>query len=277
MSLRNIFRLAAILTIVSVLNGPASAPVNAMEQFVSPIPGHIPNIASVAVGVVPDYEGSDDYTFGVLPALNLTFDNRYFRLLGNYLGINIVNNDIFEFGPSAYYRFSRDDDINDDVVTRIHEVDDALEMGAFAGVVLRDKTNPRRAFIANLEFLSDISDTHDGYIVQLSARGWMPVSRPVDLGIAGGGTYASDDYMSAYFGVTATDSARSGLAIFDAGSGVKDVYIQPMMMIHLSESWHIGAAIRIKFLLSDAADSPVVDIQGSDTQVIGGIGVAYAW
>ena len=259
--------------VVALLSGPACA----MQDIVTTIPLHVPHVVSVAVGTAPDYEGSDDYTFAALPAANFQFDNRYVRLLGNYLAVNFLNHDVFEFGPAAYYRFGRDDDIDDDVVKRIHEVDDAVELGAFLGVQIFDKANPRIRYGAKLEFLQDVSSEHDGFTVQLSARGWYPVSKMIDLGIAVGGTYASDDYMEAYFGVTPADAGNSGLPIFGAGSGIKDIYAQPMMQIHLSESWHIGAGVRIKGLLNDASDSPTVDRRGSDTQIVAGVGVAYAW
>jgi len=270
---RRVMPLGAALMLVVLLGGP----VHAMGDFVTPMPLHVPHIIGAAVGVAPDYEGSNDYNFGALPTLNYQFGNRYIRLLGNYLAGNVLDHDLFEFGPVAFYRFGRDDDIDDDVVRRIHEVDDAIELGIFVGFQFFDRVNPRIRYGAKVEFLHDMSDEHDGFTVQLSARGWYPVSKAIDLGMAIGGTYASDDYMTAYFGVTRADETNSGLPFFDAGSGVKDIYVQPMMQIHLSESWHIGAGVRVKGLLDDASDSPVVDDRGSGTQVVAGVGVAYAW
>jgi hypothetical protein len=48
-------------------------------------------------------------------------------------------------------------------------------------------------------------------------------------------------------------------------------------MIHFSTSWHLGAGVRFTNLLSDEDDSPVIDIRGSGTQVIAGVGIAYSW
>jgi len=262
-----------VLSILWVLSLPAFG----AQHLVIPIPGEVPNVVGVAVGVAPDYEGSDDYTFGVLPAINLQFENRYIRLLGNWLGVNILNHEIFEFGPVASYRFGRDNDIDDDVVKKMHEVDDSFELGAFVGFTIRNEANPRIRYGADLEFLHDVSDGHDGYTVELSARGWYPVSKSIDLGLVGGATYADGNYMSSNFGVTPQDSALSGLQTFRAGSGLKDLYIQPSIMIHFSTSWHLGAGVRFTSLLSDADDSPIVDIRGSSTQVITGVGIVYSW
>jgi outer membrane protein len=197
--------------------------------------------------------------------------------LGTSLRVNLLNDGVFELGPSAYYRFGRDDDVEDRFVKKIHEVDGAFELGAFAGFILRNPENPRMAIGANVEYLQDLSDAHDGYTLQLTARGWYPVSRAIDLGIGAGGTYASNDYMSSFFGVTDRDAINSGLSFFDAGEGFRDIYFQPMMMVHFSEKWHLGVGARIKSLLSDAADSPIVDDRGSATQFIVGAGFGYAW
>jgi outer membrane protein len=207
----------------------------------------------------------------------LSWDFRYVRLLGNYLECNIVNHKNFRFGPAAFYRFGRDDDIDDDVVKKVHEVDGTIEMGGFVGYRVFMDDSLRARYGVQLQFLHDVGGEHEGYIFQLSGNMWYPVSMPVDLGLIGGATYASDDYMSAFFGVTQADSAASGLMAFDADGAVKDVYIQPSMMIHFSKKWHLGVGVRFKFLLSDAEDSPVVDDRGSNTQILGGVGVAYAW
>jgi len=266
------------LILLTVITGSLifSGSVMAMD-FVIPFDFDMPNVVAVAVGAYPDYEGSDDYAFGALPAINLQYDERYIRLMGPYLEINIIDNEVFRFGPIAMYRFGRDDDIDDTVVKLVHEVDDAFELGAFAAFHIFDSQNPRKRYGASVSYLQDVTDEHDGYTIQMSGRVWYPVSKAIDLGISAGWTYASDDYMSSYFGVTAADNASSGLAIFSAGSGSKDVYIQPMMMIHFSESWHVGVGARVKSMLGDAEDSPIVDVQGETTQVIAGVGVAYTW
>ena len=209
------------------------------QEFI-PLSLEIPHAVGVGVGLYPDYEGSDDYSFGVAPLFNYQFGERYIRLLANYLSVNLINHKNFRLGPSGVYRFGRDDDVDDDVVKRMKEIDDSIEIGGFAGVNYVHPSNPRIRAGATIESLFDVSGSHDGYIVQFSVRGWYPLLKMLDFGMAAGTTYASDDYMQTNFSVTPEDSARTGLRIYEAGSGVKDVYIQAMAAIHLSRSWHIG-------------------------------------
>jgi outer membrane protein len=238
-----------------------------------------PNIFGVGVGIAPDYQGSDDYTFGAAPFGRYTFENteRYVQLIGFELYANVVDHPVYRFGPVLNYRFGRDDDVEDDVVKKMEKIDGAVEGGVFAGLTFTDPKNPRKRFLTSVEFLHDIGDAYEGYNISLSARYWHPWSRAVDLTIGGGFTYADDDYMSTYFGVSNADSARTGLPVFNAGGGVKSFQIVPGILYHLSRTWHVGAGLRYQVLMSDASDSPVTDTRGSDTQIIASVALAYTW
>jgi hypothetical protein len=96
--LRSLFYVASVLLVFSV-------PVFGFQDIVVPLPLELPNVIGVALGAATDYEGSDDYMFGMLPAFNLQFDNRYIRLIGTSLGVNVLNHEVFEFGPSALLGF----------------------------------------------------------------------------------------------------------------------------------------------------------------------------
>ncbi len=89
--------------------------------------------------------------------------------------------------------------------------------------------------------------------------------------------YASNNYMKTYFGMSQKASLRSGLSVFDADSGIKDIRISPVLVIHLSMNWHIAAGVQYRRLLGDADDSPVVDKRGYSNQWISGLDLAYSW
>ncbi len=83
--------------------------------------------------------------------------------------------------------------------------------------------------------------------------------------------------MSTYFDVSAADAAASGLSTFSAESGLKDVGVGLMGIVHLSLNWHVGGAPFYKRLLGDAADSPVVDDAGDANQIFAGLSLLYTW
>ncbi len=248
----------------------------AQQSFIVAVPHDRPNLAGLALGIAPDYEGSDDQTFGVLPAGQLTFGKRNVRLIGTTLSANLVDHQFLRLGPSLNYRFGRED-VDDEVVKTMTDVDGSVELGAFAGIELLNDVNPRYRFSATVEFLQDVSGGHDGWVTDISARYWRPLSKPLDFGIAVGLTFAGEDYMTTFFSVNARDAAASGLPRFDAGSGLKDFRVQPMFVFHFSKQWHLGFGFRYKLLVGDAADSPVVDTRGSKNQFLAGLGLIYSW
>ena len=83
--------------------------------------------------------------------------------------------------------------------------------------------------------------------------------------------------MQTYFGVDTKNVGTSGLSLFDAEGGFKDINITPAVVVHLSMNWHVAAGCKYFYLLGDAKDSPVVDDEGDPSQWIAGLGVAYSW
>ncbi|MGD8757744.1 MAG: MipA/OmpV family protein [Deltaproteobacteria bacterium] len=240
---------------------------------------HLPRVVGAAVAMIPDYEGSDDYTVGAAPFARYNFQGqeRYLMLKGYELQCNLLDHPWLRLGPSLNYRFGRDDDVDDDVIEEMEEIDGTGEGGGFLGVELVDSANPRKRFLASVDFLTDLGGEHDGSSVYVSARFWYPLSKTFDFGMGVSTTYASDGYMSTYFGVTQVDADRTGLRVYEADGGFKDIRVFPALVMHLSETWHLALGVQYRGLLGDAEDSPVVDDRGSSSQWLSGVGVAYSW
>jgi len=238
---------------------------------------NMPNVVALGVGMAPDYLGSDDYTAVVGPSGRIGVGGmRYVELVATQLSVNLIDHRFMRAGPMVNYRFGRDG-VSDDAVDLMAKIDDTFEAGAFFGVESVNAVNPRIRLRAGVEFLIDAGGEHDSFTTTISARYWHPLSLAFDFGIGAGVTYGGGGFMERYFGVSATDSARSGLPMFDASSGVRDLQISPVLVLHLSEKWHLGAGIQYRRLLDSAADSPIVEQRGSRDQFIGGVAVAYSW
>ncbi len=267
--------LVAILSAIFVLQPMAARCGSEMNLAID----NMPRIFGLGLGFTPDYEGSDDYMFGVAPFARFQFEGhqQYLLIKGYELQINLMDHDWFRLGPSVNYHFGRDHDVDDSVVKKMKKIDDTVEAGGFIGVEFIDKQNPRKRFLADVDFLTDVGNEHDGYTITASTRFWYPLSQMFDFGFGVGLCYASDNYMSTYFGVSKSDSAKTGLPVFDADSGVKDIRVNPVFVMHLNMNWHLAAGVQYRRLVSDADDSPVVDKRGSSNQWIGGLGLAYSW
>jgi outer membrane protein len=276
--MRRITQFAVVLTAVAIFAGFGQ---RAQAQQAGGIVFELPEIRNYvagAVGIVPDYMGSDDYTFGGAPAGLIKFGSseRYARLVVTELSVNVLNSRTWSLGPVLNYRLARDD-VDDDAVDRMRDIDGTVEAGLFGGWTWIGDDDPRHRFTATAEFLYDVGDTHDGYLISAGARYFQPVTRPLTLSIGATVTYGSSDYMQTYFGVDSNNAARSGLSQFSAGSGLRDVRIPVMAIYSLSPNWHLSGGLIYSRLLGDASDSPVVDDRGSSDQLYAGLGVAYAW
>jgi MipA family protein len=266
---------ASAAVLLSALGSPARAQLALDFEVVSP---DVRNFAGLAFGMTPDYLGSDDYTIGIAPAFKWHFDGseRYVRLLATELSINLINSRTWQFGPAGNYRIGRSD-VDDEVVDRLRDIDSGVELGVFGGWTWISPNDERHRFNASLHFLHDVSSNHDGYIVAGSTRYWVPVHRGVSLTLGVSTTYGSGDYMDTFFSIDGENSARSGLPLFGASSGMRDVRISPGVVYSFSPKWHLGAGLIYSRLLSDAESSPVVATRGSADQFFGGVGLIYAW
>lgn len=240
---------------------------------------NVPTVFGVAVGTFPDYRGSDDYTFGIAPMFRYTFNGqeRYIQLLANELTINILDDNMIRFGPLANYHFGRTDDVDDPYVSRMKEIDDTIELGAFADIVWALSKDRRHRFIVGAKLYQDVGDESDGFRANVGARYWLPVAKPFDFNASVGAIYQSDDYANHYFGVNAGNVGTSGLPFFTADGGVNEYYMVLGGLFYLNKNWLVSAGVRGSVISGDPADSPIVDQRGDSTQWIGGIGVGYAF
>ena len=173
------------------------------------------------VGVAPDYEGSDDYE--VVPLWNLSVVNLYHpktfvQVFGPRLRSNFIPNDHWRLGLAGQFIKERDD-VENNQVDDLEEVDASLMLGVIGGYDLPRRStagsgagNRGPAGLAN----------DNGFLGTL--RGLLRRSVDLRAGASNaflGSTWASEDYMSAYFGIDADDAARSGLGQFNADEGFK--------------------------------------------------------
>jgi outer membrane protein len=77
--------------------------------------------------------------------------------------------------------------------------------------------------------------------------------------------FGSDNYMDAYFGISGSESTKSGLAQYDPSSGLYSGGILLTARYLINERWGVEGEAAWERLLDDASDSPIVQ-QGSKDQ-----------
>ena len=219
-------------------------------------------------GIAPDYEGSSDYKAVPIPFVSVKFSNDMsIQWIANLARADIIPDRTWMGGPIVQYIQKRDN-VDNNKVDKLDSVDASLMAGGFFGIRFDQ-------FSLSLEAMQDIADGNDGSLVRLRGGYQIPINNEWSTSLNAFTTWASEDYMEAYFGINQSNANKSGLKTYDADAGIKDVGIALPVTYSPWEHWSILGAVAYKRLLGDAADSPVVDDEGDANQFIGGMVLIY--
>jgi outer membrane protein len=229
----------------------------------------------VGVGMAPDYEGSNHYE--IVPLWNLRVNNLYdpntfVQLIGPRLRSNFLPDPHWRLGVDAQYIKERDHHVHDSKVSDLNSVDPSVMLGVIAGYDFL--ADPRQDLALEIEARQDVANGN-GALVTLRGVYGTPLSESWRIDTSVGGTWASDDYMSAYFGIDSADAARSGLKQYNADAGFENVAFGGSLTYRISENWSASGLATYTRLVGDAADSPVVKDRGDENQLFGGALVNY--
>lgn len=217
--------------------------------------------------VTPKYEGSEDYEVFGVPFLapagvddnsRLKFrgpDDVRFRLL-EYYG--------FEAGPLVGWRFDREEE-DADRLEGLGDVDGGVVAGAYAAYRMG-------GFAPFVSYGHQVSGDETGGLLRFGAEWRLPVWNGIRFTAQGGGTFADDDFMDAFFSVNNRQADNSGFNAYDAEAGIKDVYVGLNADVPLSQDWSLKMTGMYSRLVGDAADSPIVE---TENQFFGGLGLTY--
>lgn len=222
--------------------------------------------------LAPEYEGSKHYrVLGapiVAPAGSLgDGDGGLVQFRGpSDIRFRLFDYAGFEFGPVAGYRFGRDED-DGDLLAGLGDVDGGIVLGGFAAY----RAGLLRAFAS---YQHQVTGDDTGGVLDFGVEATVPVSARAGVRGTVGATWASDDYQSAFFGISDFQEARSraGLDFYDADAGIKDVYLSLAADVDLGYDWTLKLMGRYSRLVGDAADSPIVE---SEDQFMAGLGLTY--
>ena len=223
----------------------------------------------LGLAAYPDYQGSSDYKAAPLwnaRAQNLYHPDTYVQLLGPLLTSNLIPDSNFRLGPMLQY-FGKRGSVHNNKVDDMENVDPSLMLGAIVGYDW--KFGEGRALA--MEFLGrqDVANGN-GFLGTLQAIYKAPLDENWRVAIGPETTWASDDYMKAYFGVDSADANRSGLDRYNADAGIKDVGLNAVVSYLITPRWDVTGIALYRRLVGDAEDSPVTN-EGSANQWFGGL------
>jgi outer membrane protein len=241
----------------------------------------------VAGGVVPSYEGSNDYVLAAVPVVRARVARINIALRGNRAWADLVPTGggpgwDFQLGPVAQVNFNRSAAIVDDRVRRLPHRSMAVELGGYVGIGKQGViTSDYDKLNVSVATVYDVAGGHSSYVVTPSIDYSTPLSTRAFVALSLSGDYMGQGYADTYFTITPADSVASTLPAFSAGKGWKDWNLSALGAVSLTGDLTHGLAlmggVNYRHLLNDAADSPVTSIAGSSSQWTGLLGLAYTF
>ena len=236
------------------------------------------------VGYTPDYEGSNDYR--IIPAVALRARYRGLDISTNatYLYVDVIpprgNTDIL-LGPIAGVRLNRTGKIKDDVVKLLDDRKTAIELGGFIGVAFKGLTNPYDSLSFRLDVVNDFGNAHGSTVVTPNISFSTPLSRAFFVSASLSADWVGSDYADYYFSISPEDSIDSGLPVFEAHGGRKNMKLGLLgnyaLSGDLTKGWSLFGTGSYSKLRRDFKRSPIVDERGSASQWFAAAGVAYTF
>lgn len=246
-------------------------------------------IVGAGAGILPDYEGSDDYRWSPVPAAIGRVSGFNFQLIGNRLSVDLIPDGggpgiDFQVGPVGVVNFNRTSTrrIEDPRVKALGELGTAFELGGYVGVGKTGViTSDYDRLSVSVSYRTDVSGVSDAGILTPSISYMTPLSRKALVAVFASAERAENGQMDTYFGVTPGQSLASKLAAYDPDGGWRSWTLGAGTAVSLTGDLTGGLQLvgggTYRKLTGDAADSPIVRVAGSPNQWMGFLGLAFSF
>ena len=221
-----------------------------------------------AVFLASEYAGSDEEDVSILPYLSLQnvkgFDLRAttlsYRLFEAGTGQGFGKWSV-RAGPNVSYQRGRDSD-DSPTLTGFEDVDFSIPVGG----QIRSTIGP-----VGLQFQAarDIAGGHDGITADASI-GTLYRNGPFFIQPFAAAHWGNDNYHDSFFGVSAAQSAASGLSAFEADSGLYAYSANVVTWYEFGKknTYAITLVGSYRKFTGDANDSPILNaVDGTDSEV----------
>lgn len=222
------------------------------------------------MGLTPDYPGSDKYQAVALPLFQIRYKD---KLSVDPLGIRfrVWRSDCCRLRLVLGLSESRGADM-DSPVAKLTDVD----RGMNTGFIFEGRIAGPLAFRLNAR--QEVSGGHSGATIS-PALGLVLGNRARTYSVIPevAITWASANYMNAFFDVSRTGSLASGLQPFDASSGFRDIAFRVTATYRFNEDWMGLVRLQADQLLNDAKRSSITRQTGDSFQGLFGFGFMYTF
>ena len=233
-----------------------------LRNFVGVLTFLAPSNTDLSLGVGPeyrpDYFGSNDYHWVADPEVYVKFRNFVF-LDNDGADIALFGFSGFSFGPSL--RVVGDRDESDNIaLTGLGDVDYTLELGGFAATKFVDR------FLVRFKVRKGVTGGHDGLIVDAAGTALLFRYGRLSTSVSANASWIGERYADTYFSVTPAQALASGLPVYDAPKGMRDMGGSFNAYINIGKRWSLNPYVSYTYIFSDIANTPIIAQYGERNQ-----------
>lgn len=244
-------------------------------------------IVGVGLGSFNSYDGSDDRRLMPVAGAMGRVGGRNFRIRGPNVSVDLLRHTPdqhlrFRLSPTLRYGGNRTGNIEDPVVKQLGKLESGFEGGVSVGARYRRFLNPYDSLSIGASVRWDLSGRHGGaaYGAQMSYT--TPLSPAFVMGAQISASFVSSKNADYNFSVTPEGSAASGLPVYKAKGGLKELSVGAFTAYDLTGDFRdggfmIGIGAQYGRLQGSAAESPITSIRGTPNQWVAGGGLAYGF
>ncbi len=230
--------------------------------------------------IAPAFAGAKSYSLLAVPDLRIAYKDQFFANVRDGIGYVLINKNGWRVGPVVSYSFRRSEKDsgsifriaggNKDALQGMGDVPGTVSLGGFVEYALKPYT-------FKLHLHKGVTG-HEGMFAEgrISYGGVITCAGPLVIYSVGPHIKFGDRaYTNAYWGVTPEQSLRSGLEPYRAGAGVSAYGVSAFALKSLTTSVSISAVAGFDRLAPTVANSPLIQVRGSENQAMGGVFVNY--
>jgi outer membrane scaffolding protein for murein synthesis (MipA/OmpV family) len=201
--------------------------------------------------VFPKFPGSSHLQVLPFPVQDISWKDLVFSQGPDVLGVNVLHGENYHLGMSVSFDFQSRSSSDDARLKGLPDVHYGPKLRLFGDYTVW-------AFTGALAAYQDIAGTGQG----LTATADLFVSAPIGnwfISMGPGLTWANAAYTQTLFGVTAQQSAASGLQRYDTGPGCRDIHFNVNATYKISRHWSAAVQAVAGRLERYAAGSPITE------------------
>lgn len=198
----------------------------------------------------PAYEGADRYKAAPIPDVSVTYkEGLFFANIWDGIGSYPLMGEDYKVGASVGYAPGRQEDDDRDTLRGMGDIDGGATANLMGEYSFGQITASGKISTGTEDY---------GTTAKLELGTMFPVAERFTVMGSAGATWADEEHMETYFGVSSAQSARSGHRRHHADAGIKSVGFSVGVIYSVTDQWDVKLMVMGDQLLGDAADSPIV-------------------